>query len=229
MVGSAIGLQTVVLTQHGWEGAGEAGFLFGRDPRGSEARAPCNLYIHHKRTNKIKLFLVCDPMYYKTPADTIRPIQIGAPCEVIGGPLTTYDLAWTISPKDVPTGKLRVRASCPSFEQARQGAYEALRLHVSCCKLDRSDVEARHHKDKKWCLTLKTDPATKLLQVVEQREWPMWCSRCACELVDAARFCANCKYYTCLDCWLAVSEVQSSTTGNDSKHVHDFEHLSMSP
>ena len=256
MVGSAIGLQTLVKTpQQSWSGSRKAGFLFGRAPcsttdgtrqRSMACESHVDVYVHPKKTNRIKFSLACDPLYYQradistddTDTDetddtddadaeagmaTPPAIRIGPSDRVIGGPLATYDLAWTLLPKAMPEGWVRIEATCTSFEELDE--HQPIRLQVSCSKLRKQGVDRSHHRNRRWCLTVKTDPASKLLQVVEETEWPIWCTHCRRDLVQAAWLCTTCKFNVCTDCHALLPPTDD---GSSSRHQHTWEEMDLS-
>lgn len=133
--GSAVGVQTVIKARSGWRGLNEAGFLIGRDGHNCQQTSFINVYIHRKKMDEIRFSLVCDPAYYQNVSDPLppsRPIRIGEAKQVIGGPLATYDLAWTLPPRAVPFGWVQFRARWHGLDQRsdRRDAKEPISLYV---------------------------------------------------------------------------------------------------
>ncbi|KAJ8129064.1 hypothetical protein O1611_g4570 [Lasiodiplodia mahajangana] len=120
--------------------------------------------------------LVCDPsndkrpdaLRYKTKGKTrcFRPIRIGSPHRVLNGPLSVYDLGFEVDGREVPPGRIMfVLFSRQANRLATSERTPVVKNELLPNQIDDQSNKLKNALDKRWELTLVTDPASKLLTV----------------------------------------------------------------
>ncbi|KAI0873614.1 hypothetical protein GGS24DRAFT_383169 [Hypoxylon argillaceum] len=118
-------------------------------------------------------------------------VRIGAPSEVLNGPLSPYDLDFFMEASDLPCGDLiRFHLSGNNIERlaTREGCIElaeerSFPILLSCLAIDKKGRQMVDENDRKWILTLAIDPPTRLLVVTEAKPVPVWCDVCCTEIL----------------------------------------------
>lgn len=148
---------------------------------------------------RVKIQLICDPQYIGAGSGgEWPPLRVGAPEQVLNGPLSTYDLSWYIRGEDLPYGPVRFSlrsrclqqlAECPDDGGTAGGP---IPLFFTCYKVNDSGQETKSRRDRRWLLRLRTDPATRLLKIEEVQSVPAWCGNCLDELKGTVYGCESC-------------------------------------
>lgn len=133
------------------------------------------------RTKRSQRFtLICDPNFTEEPnlTDRYMPrhIEIGYEDQVLIGPPSTYDLRWEVNAAELTPPPLFSREICFSvlggdlsrLATASQEGGEAsdgpssrkseTMVWLSCSQLNWTEKKKYHPLDKKWKLTICTDP-----------------------------------------------------------------------
>lgn len=108
--------------------------------------------------------LVCCPNYTRG-GDNL--IQIGTEDEDFRSrPRSTYDLDWTVETEELPNGHFL--------------SGSRIRILLSCCRTNSRGRRSPSAYDKRWQLTLETDPFSKQLIIShdERKELPVWYMQC---------------------------------------------------
>lgn len=144
------------------------------------------------------------------------------------GKLYPYDLSWIVGCEELLTGAFRLRLSGRQYEvlagppdqPSRQNFHDrSIDLLLSCCSIASPGGELQYSaSDKRWKLTIQTDPVTKFLMVEDAQELPMWCLTCWDEIGDESWECRDCseRFGVCGDCY-------NDGHGNDHNGSHTFE------
>ncbi|KAI0506700.1 hypothetical protein F5B22DRAFT_622952 [Xylaria bambusicola] len=187
-----------------WEGEDEAHVLFSQ---GCQQHFHADIDIPGKADQRIQFYLVCHPQYTCPRSTSISDdpnasqtdtIRIGAPKTVLGGPLTTYDLGWSMKPTGLRSGRVRFNMKAV-VSPSRSPVFVLTRS-----TLDRCNQIVPSPVDKRWFIRLKSDPPTKLLQVGDVDEMPLLCSHCENEISFTVRLCKTCKDFAyCHQCFYA--------------------------
>ncbi|KAI0529847.1 hypothetical protein GGR58DRAFT_495482 [Xylaria digitata] len=192
LASSRIGIHEISRPQRGralWEGSDYAAALWRKN-----VSRDVDIVIPPGANRWLKFFLVCGPNYITRGPNSnedqsqIRIAPYGGP---IGASPVPYDLGWTIEPQNLPEGTIRF-----SIEVGRIGDLELnmpVQLKLKCYRVSLMGVATKEPNDKRYEIMLKTDPISKLLQVAEVKEYPLWCERRKAELFEPTVDSHNCR------------------------------------
>ncbi|CAJ2503096.1 Uu.00g104900.m01.CDS01 [Anthostomella pinea] len=153
------------------------------------------------RNMKLVLNMVCDPLWVADVSDSHPFIEIGRAEEVIGGPISTYDLAFEVSTRDLPRGPVYF-----TVDHTKVRDDGPVSLQLECYTHLKRGAYLPNDVDRKWTIPLRTDRATKLLQVGKAVQLPIWCKRCSKKIGKHARVCQDCdRYSVCTACYVKIS------------------------
>ncbi|KAI1133248.1 hypothetical protein F5Y10DRAFT_228590 [Nemania abortiva] len=207
--GSAIGLHEIrgpSCDDNSWGGAPTASVLYS-----SSGQPPQNLDVHIQpyEQRSLKFHLVCDPNWDSVARTrSSRHIDIGRTEEVLGGPLATYDLGFTVLPEQIPCGTVRFR-----LEALDENTHEwdrPISINLHCFKVSDTSprIPVRDKKNTQWLLTLKTGLQTKLLEVEnDPAQLPIYDCRICDQIIEDYWECDECEdFLICEQCYDTVED-----------------------
>jgi hypothetical protein len=161
---------------------------------------------------------VCDPRYTTDNQDATakhQPIRIHTEEDVLHGPMSCYHLDFYV---DLPPKSFKFEVFGDNLEQLSRPfdsidvtAAKSITFGLACTMLEASGCNERL-----WHITLKVNPASKLLHVFRAIEMPFRCSmgtKCqsagedtAVEKIHQCLICVGYNFTLCDNCW-TVGEV----------------------
>lgn len=231
LAGSAIAIQKQTYVREAWRGQTSAEVLF------AHGEASAVVYRVAKTVKPQRFTLVCDPNPEPDPEDPYMPrqINIGHEDEVLIGPPSTYDLGWEIDAAELPPRKIcfsmegddlsRLAAASQdggggSASQGLEARRPEATIWLSCSQLNWTREKKYHRLNKKWKLTLCTDPYSKYLSVTRSVRLPANCGQCLSEIHHKGMSCQVCPDFGL--CWACYEQ-------DDFSHdeSHDFTDVAL--
>lgn len=187
-----------------------------------------------KQRLKTVFRLICDPQYGDERGGT--PIEVGKAGQVLNGPICPYDLDFELEAIQLPPGRLQFTIEGRDADTLASGRRSIQRDAIIlwlCCRAVHGDGRERPHiNDRRWKLVIRTDPATKLLQVDEKEEFFARCQNPRClgdfQTMSCARAerCTTCTgLYLCQHCHDKIGELR--VFGHEEHH--NFEPVIVAP
>lgn len=98
------------------------------------------------------------------------------------------------------------------------------KIQLRCTKINTRRQEVYHPQNRRWLLTVKSDPASKLLVVDKREDVPSDCDGCEGQIRDDMQICEDCGYAYCMNCY---EDILSDLTNNIHPAGHKFELVSL--